>query len=117
MPKRKGQLVDACASKHLKMAEPEVAFDHAEQKEAIHSYAQEWVQALHRDDNMSFMTFVRQLKFQITEASHIIGKNIRIGEETFCGWKDTFLSNVTTHFWIPCKASAAEVVHYGMMKN
>ena len=45
--KRKSQLVDACASKHVKMAEPEVAFDHAEQKEAIHSYAQEWVQALY----------------------------------------------------------------------
>ena len=57
--KRKGQLNDACASKHMKMA-PEVAMDNAE---AIHLYAQEWVQALHRNDKMTrchiccFMTY------------------------------------------------------------
>ena len=53
--KRKNQLMDARASKHVKMAEPEVAFDHAEETEAIHFYAQEWVQALHRDDKMSYL--------------------------------------------------------------
>ena len=50
MPKssnRKNQLVDAQASKHVKIIEPEVAFDHAEETEAIHSFAQEWMQALY----------------------------------------------------------------------
>ena len=37
--KRKNQLMDARASKHVKMAEPEVAFDHAEETEAIQFYA------------------------------------------------------------------------------
>ena len=31
----------------VKMAEPEATFDHTVQTEAIHSYAQEWVQALY----------------------------------------------------------------------
>ena len=50
MPKssnRKNQLVDVQASKHVKIIEPEVAFDHAEETEAIHSFAQEWMQALY----------------------------------------------------------------------
>ena len=45
--KRKNQLVDARASKHVKMAEPEMAFDHAAETEAIHSFAQEWMQVLY----------------------------------------------------------------------
>ena len=90
--------MDARASKHVKMVEPEVAFDLAEETEAIHSYAQEWVQALHRDDKMSLSLLlhdilVRQLNFQITEASRVIGENIGVGERTFRGWKGTFLSN------------------------
>ena len=81
--KRKNQLMDARASKHVKMVEPEVAFDLAEETEAIHSYAQEWVQALHRDDKMSLSLLlhdilVRQLNFQFTEASRVIGENIRV---------------------------------------
>ena len=36
-----------CASKDVKMADQGVAFDRAEETEAIHSYAQGWVQALH----------------------------------------------------------------------
>ena len=36
-----------CASKDVKMADQEVAFDRTEETEAIHSYAQGWVQALH----------------------------------------------------------------------
>ena len=51
--KRKNQLMDARALMHVKMGEPEVAFDHAVETEAINVYAQEWVQALHRDDKMS----------------------------------------------------------------
>ena len=45
--KRKSRLVDACASKHVKMAQLEVTFHHAEETEAIHLYAQELVQALY----------------------------------------------------------------------
>ena len=36
-----------CASKNVKMADQGVAFDRTEETEAIHSYAQGWVQALH----------------------------------------------------------------------
>ena len=51
--KRKNQLKDARASKHVKMNEPEVALDH--ETEAIHSYAQDWVQALHGDDKCHYL--------------------------------------------------------------
>ena len=36
--KRKNQLMDARASKHVKMGEPEVAFDHTVETEAINVY-------------------------------------------------------------------------------
>ena len=36
---KKNQLMDARASKHVKMGEPEVAFDHAVETEAINVYA------------------------------------------------------------------------------
>ena len=61
-----------------------------QRKDAIHLYVQEWVQALHRHDKMSYVLLhdilVRQLKL-ISEAAHINGK------DTFSGWKATFLSN------------------------
>ena len=53
-------------------------------------HAQKWVQALHRHFKMSYVLLhdilVRQLKL-ISEASHINGEN------TFSGWKATFLLN------------------------
>ena len=39
--------------KHMMMAEPEVAFHHAEDTEATHSCAQEWVQALYTGVSVS----------------------------------------------------------------
>ena len=63
--KRKNQLVDARASKHVKMAEPEMAFDHAAETEAIHSFAQEWMQVLYTRTHTHTHTHTHSTKLYI----------------------------------------------------
>ena len=70
--KGKNQLVDARTSKHVKMAEPEFAFDHAE---AIHSYAQESLYTRAHTHTVLNYTFTKMQK-TIPEATDSINPRI-----------------------------------------
>ena len=65
---------------------------------SIHTYSQEWVESLDRDDLLSlsillWYLLVNVLQFQLTEAAKLIGNVIGKSDRTVREWRATFIAN------------------------